>query len=260
MRRDRALAAGVLAFGVAACATPGQVRRVQTQVEVLDRERARSDSSRAAELARVQIAERLQIDSLNRTIRALSDNIQQLSRETASGFDNLTRRVYEVANGVNNTQSSVRKLSTQVQTAATSAPPVAPDSGAAGTAAPPTDPDALLVQARTMMDISAFNAARVALNTLMQNFPQSTQMADALFFYGNTFDPAQPDSARVYYTRVYKTYPQALRASTSLYKLGILELKLGNTDAAKGYFQQIVRDYKQSDEFSSAQDRLREIP
>ena len=43
-----------LIAGVAACATPGQVRRVETQVLVGQREQQRADSARGAELARLR--------------------------------------------------------------------------------------------------------------------------------------------------------------------------------------------------------------
>ena len=83
-------------------------------------------------------------------------------------------------------------------------------------------------------------------------------MPDALFLLGKSYDPMLPDSARLYYARVAKEYPASLRAPTALYKLGNLELRAGNTKAARAYWQQIVDKYKLSDEYGSAQDRLRE--
>ncbi|HEY8061247.1 MAG TPA: tetratricopeptide repeat protein, partial [Gemmatimonadales bacterium] len=71
---------------------------------------------------------------------------------------------------------------------------------------------------------------------------------------------AAPDSARVYFTRTWKDYPESSRAPTALYKLGLLELREHNTPAARAYFQRIVDKYKSSDEFELAQSRLRENP
>ena len=110
------------------------------------------------------------------------------------------------------------------------------------------------------MERSAFSSARIPLGTLLQTYPSSAQVPEALFMMGRSFDPAEPDSARWYYTRVWKTYPDSPLAPTSLYKLGMLELKGQNTPAARGYFQQIVDKYKTSDEFELARTRLRENP
>ena len=55
----------------AGCATPGQVRRVETQLLVLRTETARRDSVRAADLARIIRLEQSLIDSLNGTRQAV---------------------------------------------------------------------------------------------------------------------------------------------------------------------------------------------
>ena len=92
------------------------------------------------------------------------------------------------------------------------------------------------------------------------SYPQAPEVADALYWLGYSFETEAPDSARIYYKRVWGSYPQADKAPTALYKLGGLELKAGNTPLARSYWQQIVKDYKQSLEYGSAQDRLRENP
>ena len=110
-------AAVCLLVGVAACATPGQVRRVETQVAILDRDHARADSARAAELARIQAMQRRSMDSINVLVGQLNESIQRLSRETNNNFDNLRQQLYQVANLASNTQSTVRNLGTQIQSA-----------------------------------------------------------------------------------------------------------------------------------------------
>ena len=255
--RARLSALALLAC-LAACATPGQVRRVETQVAILDRDHARADSARAADLARIQAAQRRNMDSINLLVGQLSENIQRLSREDAANFDNLQQRLYQVANVASNTQLNVRRLGTQIETAV-SAPPAGTDTTHGGGVVIP-QPDVLLSQANMLMERSANSTARVALNSLLQTYPASPQVPEAILLMGRSFDPAEPDSARFYYTRVWKTYPEATAAPTALFKLGMLELRAQNIPAARGYFQQIVDKYKTSDEFESAQLRLRENP
>jgi TolA-binding protein len=83
---------------------------------------------------------------------------------------------------------------------------------------------------------------------------------EALFQLGYSYEIESPDSARTYYNRVWISYPKDIRAPTALFKLGNLELKAGNLAAARKYWQQVVKDYKDSLEFGSAQERLRENP
>jgi TolA-binding protein len=267
MLRYRAI--GALLLGVAACATPGQVRRVQTQVEILDRNQQRTDSAHAVELARLQQQQREASDSIGMLVRQLNANVQQMNRDDAANFDNLRQQLYQVANLQNATQSTVQHLRSQVETAVTTAPPpAAPPAATAGTdtaqvatTAPAIpQPDVLLTQARQMMDQSSYSNARIALNTLLQTYPQSPLVPDAVYYMGYSFDPTEPDSARVYYDRVAKTYPDSPRAPTALFKLGELENRAHNTAAARRDWQMIVDRYKSSDEYTSAQDRLRENP
>jgi len=251
-------AAVCLLAGIAACATPGQVRRVETQVAILDRDHARADSARAAELARVQGTLRRGMDSIYLLVSQLNDGIQRVSREDAANFENLQQRLYQVANVASNTQSNVRRLGAQIETAVSSAPvPADTTHGAAGLI---PQPDVLLTQAGQQMERSAFSSARIPLVTLLQTYPSSAQVPEAMFMMGRSFDPTEPDSARWYYTRVWKTYPESPLAPTALYKLGMLELKAQNVQAARGFFQQIVDKYKSSDEFELARTRLRENP
>jgi TolA-binding protein len=260
MTITRCVAASCLCIGIAACATPGQVRRVETQVAILDRDHARADSARAADLARLQAAQRSGIDSINASVQLLTERVLRLSRETNSNFDNLRQQLYQVANLASNTQSRVQRLGNQIETAVSSAPvPTAGDTTRPPAGAVP-QPDMLLDQAGKALESGAPAAARIALTTLLQTYPTAPQVAEALFQMGKSYDPAQADSARTYYTRVSKEHGDSPRAPTALYKLGMLELRAGNTRLARSYWQQIVDKYKQSDEYGSAVDRLRENP
>ncbi len=265
MLRYRAI--GGLLLGVAACATPGQVRRVQTQVEILDRNQQRADSAHAADMLRAQQQQRQANDSIRLLVSQLNASVQQMTRDDAANFENLRQQLYQVANLQNATQSTVQHLRSQVETAVTAAPPVVPPPAAAtdtsqlaATAPAIPQPDVLLSQARTMMDQSSYSNARIALNTLLQTYPQSPLVPDAVYYLGYSFDPTEPDSARSYYDRVWKTYPDSPRAPTALFKLGELENRAHNTAAARRDWQMIVDRYKSSDEYTSAQDRLRENP
>jgi len=257
---------GVLVFclGVAACATPGQVRRVETAVAAADRDRARSDSAQRFELARIQITQRQELDSMSALMRQMSDNLQRMSRDDASNFDDLRQRLYQVVALAGTVQSKVQGLRNQLDVAvSTAAPPPASTSDTSAHpagAAPVPPPDVLIQQANTAITASAYGVARRTLNQLLVSYPQSPQVADAYYYIGYSFETEQPDSARAYYTRVFTEYPKADKASAALFKLGSLELKAGNVATARKYWQIIVDKYKDSPEYTPAQDRLRENP
>jgi TolA-binding protein len=194
----------------------------------------------------------------------LSDNIQRVSREDAGNFESLRQQLYQVANLTSSTQSRVASLGTKLETGLSSAPPVSAAPGdtthAAGNGVTIPPPDVLLSQGATGIEQSAFGSARMALKALLDTYPSSPQIPDALFMMGRSYDPSEPDSARVYYIRVWKEFPNSTRAPTALYKLAELERKANNSAAARGYYQQIVDKYKQSDEYRFAQDALRDMP
>lgn len=257
---------GVLVFclGVAACATPGQVRRVETAVAAADRDRARSDSAQRFELARIQINQRQQLDSMSAMMRQMNDNLQRMSRDDASNFDDLRQRLYQVVALAGTVQSKVQGLRNQLDVAVSSAPPPPPSSTDTSSrptgAAPVPPPDVLIQQANTAITSSAYGTARIMLHQVLTSYPQSPQAADAYYYIGYSFETEQPDSARAYYIRVFTDYPKADKASAALFKLGALEHKAGNVLAAKRYWQMIVDKYKDSPEYTPAQDRLRENP
>ncbi len=260
--RARRVLIGLFA-GVAACATPGQVRLVATQVEVADHERARADSAERAEIARTQIMLRQNLDSMNTLYRVLTEQLQRMSREEASGFLSLQQQFYQLTNLTSTTAANLNRLNTQVQMAAaaptTSAPADTSNHGNVAGAVPP--PSVLIDQAKGFMLDQAYQTARRSLNQLLVSYPQAPEVPEALYQLGYSYDNGDTaDSARFYYNRTWKEFPKDIRASTALFKLGNIELKAGNIAAARKYWQQIVNDYPQSLEFPSAQDYLRAHP
>jgi TolA-binding protein len=55
---------------------------------------------------------------------------------------------------------------------------------------------------------------------------------------------------------VLELYPNSRRAPTALYKSGLLELRRGNADDARTFFNRVVQGYPDSDEFELAQREL----
>ena len=51
-------------------------------------------------------------------------------------------------------------------------------------------------------------------------------------------------------------YPNSRRAPTALYKSGLIELRRGNTDDARTFFNRVVQGYPDSDEVELARREL----
>ena len=183
------------------------------------------------------------MDSIYLLVSQLNDGIQRVSREDAANFDNLQQRLYQVANVASNTQSNVRRLGAQIETAVSSAPaPADTTHGAAGLI---PQPDVLLTQASQQMERSAYSSARHSADHAAADLSVVAAGARGGVHDGTVVRSDRDRTRRaVYYTRVWKTYPDSPLAPTALYKLGMLELKAQNVPAARGYFQQIVDKYK----------------
>ena len=91
-------------------------------------------------------------------------------------------------------------------------------------------------------------------------FPTHERAPDALFYVGESFEQASPDSAAAVYDQVVKTYPNSARAASALYKLGLLAEQRGDRASARTYYSRVIAGYPRSPEADLArqnQQRLR---
>jgi TolA-binding protein len=82
---------------------------------------------------------------------------------------------------------------------------------------------------------------------------------DATYFLGESYAAESPDSASAYYGRVVESFPQSPRASSALYKLGLLAERRKDLEGARGFYQRVMRDYPRSEEAALARDRLKTL-
>ena len=94
---------------------------------------------------------------------------------------------------------------------------------------------------------------------LMQTHPQSSRIADAMYFIGESWATEAPDSAARYYEQVVTTYPMSTRAPGALYKLGLLAERRRDVPAARAYFTRVARDYPRSEEAALVPDKLKAL-
>jgi tol-pal system protein YbgF len=259
--RPLSRAAGLLAVGLAggaACASPGEVNRVQNDVAVLRAETARQDSVQSARLAEVIRSQQRLMDSLESTRLAL----RNLRGATQQDFYKVEQQLVQLQELTGQSQRRLSEMRTQLEAreaqisggggalSDTTAPP-----DAAATASADQIYEASVAQLRR----GSTATARTGLRQLLQNHPTSERVPDALYFMGQSFAAENQDSAAAYYNLVVRNHAQSPRAPAALYNLGLLAERRKDTAAARDAYQRVLQRYPRSDEAALARDRLRSL-
>jgi len=257
------IAAGLA--GQAACASSGDVRRVENEVALLRAETARQDSARAVRLGEIIRLQQRIMDSLGLAVRSLRGDTQQ-------DLYNIAQQLVQLQELTGQSQQRLTELRTQLEArgaeisvANTSPAPVpAPTSG--DTTKPATPAPAPTATADQMYEASvaqlrrgSMATARTGLRQLLQTYPTSERVPDAIYFLGQSFAAESPDSAASYYKQVVERYPQSPRASAALYNLGLLAERRKDGAGAKAAYQRVVQQYPRSGEAALARDRLKAL-
>lgn len=262
-------ALGPLAIlGLAAgCATKGQVRLLEGTVQTLRVETARRDSARAAALAAVIGLQRQILDSLTAGREAL----RTLEVRLGADMTEVQRQLLQVQELTGQSQRRLSELKGQLdqraeQSAAAGTPriPAPADTAARSPVAPPAAPpsasaDQMYQGAVQLVFRGSLVTARGSFQEFLRSYPTHAQVPDAIYYIGETFAVAAPDSAVAYYDQVVSRFPRSARAPTALYKLGRLEEARGNVPAARNYYDRVLKEYPRSDDADVVRDRLKNL-
>jgi len=245
----------------AACATPGQVRRVETQVAVLRAQTAREDSARGAELAQVIALQQRILDSLLSTREAL----RQFRGQTDRDMLEVQQQLVQIQELTGQSQRRLAELKRQLDDRSdlmamgpdsTAAVPAAADSTAVAPPPGTPTPDQLYQTSLRELGRGSLATARAGFREFLRTYPTHSQVPDALYFTGETFAVENADSAGHYYREVAQRFPASERAPTSLYKLGLLAERRQDRTAARTAYQRVIQQYPRSPEATLARDRL----
>ncbi len=253
----------LLVAGGAACATPGQVRRIETQLAVQQRDQERRDSVNASILRDILRVQQATLDSLENTRQQVSLAKGETSAETLE----LQRKILNLQEQMSQNSQRMSDFLAQLdarQVGMTQPPPASDsdttamtgDGGAGGATAVQ-----MLEAGNTQLRRGAFGTARAAFQQLLVSHPLSPLVPDALFGLAETYASTNPDSAVAYYREVARNYPDSPRAASAMWKLGDRAQKAGDLAGAKQWFTRIVDDrYRGTAEYDLARDRLRQLP
>jgi tol-pal system protein YbgF len=258
--RARWALAGVLALG--GCASQGAVTRLQTDVGLLSAETARRDSALASQLSEVIDIQRRMFD----TLAATREGMRGMRGDMQNDLYGVQQQLVQLQELTGQSQRRLSELRTQLevrgeQIQADSARPAQSGGAGPGGAATPSGPSAEQMYQTSLQQLRRGSAstARAGLQAMLQQYPQHERAPDALYFVGESFSAQNADSSAAYYTRVVSDHPQSARASTALYKLGLIAERRKDLAAARDAYGRVVQAYPRSDEAALARDRLKTL-
>lgn len=248
-----------LALLVTGCATKGAVRRVETEMVVLQTMLRRQDSARAAELTRVIDLQQRTLDSL----AATRDAIRQVRSDMGGELLAVQQSLVQIQELTGQSQRRLGELRRQLDDRAEdfaradsqATPILLPDTTAAR---PPAaaSPDQLFQVSLQELRRQSTGTARAGFHEFLRTYPTHTLVPSALYWVGETFGVDRPDSAAVYYEQVVARFPTSPHAPTSLYKLGLLAEQRGDRAGARAAYQRVIDRYPRADEADLARQRL----
>ncbi len=253
----------VLAVALPACATPGNVRRVEDQVTLLRAENARQDSARAAQLTEIISWQQRLADSL-RSVRGqmaavrgdlVNDiyGIQQQLLQLQELTGQSQRRLSELRAELDARGAQIESQQRRAVSATDTVSQGTPSSGALPSASQIYE--ASLQQLRR----GSMGTARQGFQELLRTYPQHELTPDALYFIAQSWAAERPDSATYYYRLVARDHARSNRAPGALYNLGLLAERAKDVAGARTAYNQLVSQYPRAEETPLARDRLAAI-
>lgn len=262
--RGRGGAAVALAL-LSACATKGQVRLLQGELNTIRIETARRDSVRAAALAAIIALQQRTLDSL----AAGREAFRTLDVRLKQDLTDVQRQLLVVQELTGQSQRRLTEMKSQLDARAeqaeaagmTRSPAPVDTATHAPVLASPATPsaDQMYQAARQQFLRGSLTTARRGMQDYVKAWPTHAQVPDALYYVGEAFRLENPDSAAAYYGEVVARFPRSERAPTALYKLGRLEEDRKNPVAARAWYQRLIRDYPGSQDADLARDQLKQL-
>jgi tol-pal system protein YbgF len=262
-RPQRAVKHAVLTLGAIAlsgCYFATKSDFNQLQQDVIG---TRASSNAADSVQRAYLIE------VTRTVRTLSDSVNALSRrvnamKTANESDLAAMKedIQQLQDLSGQSEQRLRDMRAAIEDKTTQPAPAPGDSTAAGGDASTGGPGpAQLLQAgRDQLLKGGNTAARAAFAELIQKYPRSDLVPEAMFYTAQAYAAERNgDAADAEYASLIQKYPSSPRVPTAMYKRALSLQAQKKTAEAKRLFQDIIKRYPRSDEAALADERLQSM-
>lgn len=247
----------LLSLGLTAgCALKGDVRKVELQVQALRAELDSSDAARAAEQDTVLSAVRV----LQQALATQQAYLVQLRGDLRTELIAVNQQLVAIQELTGQSQQRLTELRSRLETRSAQPDPNAAPVGPSGNPAGP-GPDQMYDASLQQYRRGSNATARLGFREFLRVYPTHERAPDALYYIGESFEQATPDSAAAVYDQLVKGYPNSSRAPSALYKLGRLAEGRGDRTAARNFYSRVISAYPRSPEADLArqnQQRLRQ--
>ncbi|NJD20852.1 MAG: tol-pal system protein YbgF [Gemmatimonadetes bacterium] len=258
MRMRPAAARAFLTLAAAAslggCATKGDLRNLRLEIRSLA---ARQDSL-FSELRRDT---RSAQDTLRETSLQLFDFRGDIARQLAAINESLTR--LEALTGENQRGiSGVRDQMANLRRAAGSQPAAegAPPGGVQEAGGAGSDAESIYNAAVAQFNRGSLATARSAFQQFLQAFPSHRLAPDAHFYLADILvQEDRLEDALDAFQEIPELFPTASKVPDAMYRSALLQIELGQGDAARATLARVINTYPGSGVATLARDKLREI-
>jgi len=242
------------------CALKGDVRKVELQVEALRADEAKSEEARAAGRDSILAV----IRQLQQALATQQAYLVQMRGDLRTELLAVQQQLVAVQELTGQSQQRLSELRSRIDSRSQQPDPGMPAGGGApvGASGNPAGPGP-----DQMYDISlqqyrrgSLATARLGFREFLRVFPTHERAPDALFYIGESFEQATPDSAAAVYDQLVRAYPKSPRAPSALYKQGLLAEQRGDKATARTFYSRVITVYPRSPEADLArqnQQRLR---
>ena len=246
----------------AGCALKGDVRKVELQVQALRADLARGEAARAADEDTVLLA----IKALQQALVTQQAYLVQMRGDLRTELLSVQQQLVSVQELTGQSQQRLTELRSRIESRSQQTD-AAPAGGAGNTTAPvgpsgnPAGPGP-----DQMYDISlqqyrrgSLATARLGFREFLRVFPTHERAPDALYYVGESFEQAAPDSAAVVYDQLVRTYPNSPRAPSALYKQGVLAEQRADKTTARNFYNRVIAGYPRAPEADLARQNLQRL-
>lgn len=257
MKLDKLVLCLPLALGGCFFATRSDFDRLEQDVVG-----SRASSNAADSVQRSYLIE------VTRTVRSLTDSISALSRRvnamrtaTESDLAAMKEDIQQLQDLSGASEQRLRDMRAALEEKGPQpAPPSGVDTAAAAAPAGAPGPAQLLQAGRDQLLKGGNTAARAAFAELIQKYPKSDLVPEAMFYTAQAYAAERNnDAADATYASLISKYPGSPRVPTAMYKRALSLQAQKKTAEAKRIFQDIIRRFPRSDEAALADERLQSI-
>ena len=214
--------------------------------------------------------QRAYLVEVTRTVRTLSDSVNALSRRvnsmktaTESDLAAMKEDIQQLQDLSGQSEQRLRDMRAALEdkTQSTTAPTTTSDTSAGvAPAAGEPGPAQLLQAGRDQLLKGGNTAARAAFAELIQKYPRSDLVPEAMFYTAQAYAAERnSDAADAEYASLITKYPKSPRVPTAMYKRALSLQSQKKTAEAKRMYQDIIKRFPRSDEAALADERLQSI-